>query len=142
MIGIVITGHGQFATGLLSSLTLIAGEFPNIAAVDFNHSDSTEGLTTKLEQAVRRFANCEKVLFLTDLLGGSPFKCSVLVGQELVDSRIVAGTNLAMLLEVVFASEGNDLEVLKNIALEVGRNGIKCFGDEPKVRKNLARAGI
>jgi len=142
MIGIIITGHGQFATGLLSSLTLIAGTFPNVAAVDFNGSDSTEDLTEKLEQAVKKIASYEQVLFLTDLVGGSPFKCSVLAGQELKDSRVIAGTNLPMVLEVVFASECDTAEALKNIGMEVGKSGIKCFGDEPRVRKCAVGAGI
>ena len=35
MIGLLITGHGHFATGLNSSLELIAGQQQNIALVDF-----------------------------------------------------------------------------------------------------------
>jgi len=32
--------------------------------------------------------------------------------------------------------------VLKNIALEVGKSAIKCFADETKVKKSMARMGI
>lgn len=142
MIGIIITGHGQFASGLLSSLTLIAGSFENVVAVDFNGSDSTEDLTEKIEQAVNKISSWKKVIFLTDLVGGSPFKSSVLVGQALKGSQVIAGANLPMVLEVVFASECDDIEILKNVAIEVGKNGIKCFDDEPKVRKAAARVGI
>lgn len=142
MIGIILTGHGQFASGLFSSLTLIAGSFENVVAVDFNGSDSTEDLTEKIEAAVRKNSNWDQVIFLTDLLGGSPFKSSVLVGQALKASRVIAGANLPMVLEVVFASECDDIEMLKNIALEVGKSGIKCFGDEPRIRKVASQAGI
>ena len=142
MIGIVITGHGQFATGLLSSLTLIAGDFENLVAVDFNGDDSTEELTEKIERAVKKIGQWKKVLFLTDLVGGSPFKCSVLVGQDSKESRVIAGANLPMLLEAVFASNGDDIEVLKNIAIEIGKSGVKCFGDAPKVKKMAAHGGI
>jgi PTS system N-acetylgalactosamine-specific IIA component len=142
MVGIVITGHGQFATGLLSSLQLIAGDFVNVAAIDFAVNNSTEDLSKKLKQAVQDFANCEKVMFFTDLVGGSPFRCCVLIGQEGIESKIIAGANLPMLLEIVFARDSGDLEALKNIALEVGKIAIKCFGDEPKVKKNMATMGI
>lgn len=142
MIGIILTGHGQFASGLFSSLTLIAGSFENVVAVDFNGSDSTEDLTEKLEAAVKKISNWDQVIFLTDLVGGSPFKSSVLVGQALKESRVIAGANLPMVLEVAFASGGDDIEVLKNIALEVGKSGIKCFGDEPRVKKVAAGARI
>lgn len=142
MVGIVITGHGQFATGLFSGLQLIAGSFDNVAAVDFDLNSSTEQLQEKLTQAVKSFANCNKVIFLTDLVGGSPFRCSVLAGQEVAESKVVAGANLPMLLEVVFNRESDDMEALREIALAVGKDGIKCFGDDPKVRKNIASAGI
>lgn len=142
MVGIVITGHGQFATGLLSSLQLIAGDFANVAAVDFPVNTSTEDLSEKLTQAVQDFANCDKVMFFTDLVGGSPFRCCVLIDQEGIESKIIAGANLPMLLEIVFARDSGDLEVLKNTALEVGKSAIKCFGDETKAKKNMARMGI
>ena len=47
MIGLIVTGHGHFASGLTSSLKLIAGEPKNYAAVDFEETDSTEDLAKK-----------------------------------------------------------------------------------------------
>ena len=35
MIGIVVTGHGHFPSGLLSAIELVVGRPENVAAVDF-----------------------------------------------------------------------------------------------------------
>ena len=45
MIGLIVTGHGNFATGITSSFRLIAGESPDYEAVDFLPEDSIEMLT-------------------------------------------------------------------------------------------------
>ena len=35
MVGIIVSGHGNFASGLLSTLKLIAGEQENVIGIDF-----------------------------------------------------------------------------------------------------------
>ena len=42
MIGLIVTGHGNFATGLTSSLKLIAGDPQYYVAVDFPQEYSVE----------------------------------------------------------------------------------------------------
>ena len=42
MIGLIVTGHGNFATGITSSLRLIVGEISDYEAVDFLPEDSIE----------------------------------------------------------------------------------------------------
>lgn len=44
MIGLIVTGHGHFATGLTTSLNLIAGDAKDYVAVDFEATDSTDDL--------------------------------------------------------------------------------------------------
>lgn len=142
MVGIVIAGHGQFATGLLSSLRLIAGDFANVAAVDFEMQNSIEELSEKLGQAVQNFTNCDKVIFFTDLAGGSPFRCSVLEGRKTAECKVIAGTNLPMVLEVLFARDSLEPEALQKLALATGKQGIQCFADEGKARQKNGAAGI
>ena len=77
MVGLLITGHGHFATGLGSSLRLITGNTENIEYVDFEADHSTETLAHNLNQAFDRLKNCDGVLVLSDLAGGSPFKTAV-----------------------------------------------------------------
>ena len=47
MIGLILSGHGNFASGLHTSLKLIAGDHSNVEYVDFEEIDSTETLMDK-----------------------------------------------------------------------------------------------
>jgi PTS system N-acetylgalactosamine-specific IIA component len=101
MVGLLITGHGHFATGLGSSLKLITGNTENIAYVDFEEDHSTELLTENLNRAFDQLKGCDGVLVLSDLAGGSPFKCSVecKYARQAQAIEVVAGSNLPMLVE-------------------------------------------
>ena len=52
MVGIIITGHCNFATGIASAVKLVAGQQKNLEAVDFLDTYSTEELKTKLTEAL------------------------------------------------------------------------------------------
>ena len=59
MIGLIVTGHGHFATGLTTSLNLIAGDAKEYVAVDFESTDSTDDLAKKLTDAMDSLKDCE-----------------------------------------------------------------------------------
>lgn len=101
MVGLLITGHGHFATGLGSSLKLITGNSENIELVDFEADHSTETLTENINKAMDRLSNCEGILVLSDLAGGSPFKCAVECKFARPEEKIevIAGSNLPMIIE-------------------------------------------
>lgn len=129
MIGIIISGHGNFATGLRSSLNLIAGNPTNVEYIDFVETDSTETLKEKYIKATNNLSNCNSILALSDLTGGSPFKTLVELKSEIEKPlEVIGGTNLSMILEVSMAKDFiDDLSILTTTALEAGKNGIMKF---------------
>lgn len=129
MIGIIISGHGNFATGLRSSLNLIAGNPGNVEYVDFLETDSTETLKQKYINSLHNLSNCNSILALSDLTGGSPFKTLVELKTEIeTPLEVIGGTNLAMILEISMAKDFiDDLSILAGTALETGKNGIVKF---------------
>ena len=62
MIGLIVTGHGHFATGLTTSLNLIAGDAKDYVAVDFEATDSTDDLAKKLTDAMDSLKDCEGIM--------------------------------------------------------------------------------
>lgn len=100
MLGLLVTGHGHFATGLNSSLELIAGAQPNVALVDFEADHSIETLKENLTNALDSLKEYDGVLVLSDLPGGSPFKTAVELKFERPDQAIevISGTNLPLLI--------------------------------------------
>ena len=99
MIGLIISGHGNFASGLHTSLKLIAGESDNIEYVDFEATDSIEDLRGKYLNSLQNLDKCDSILALSDLAGGSPFKTLVEIKTEIdKPMEVIAGNNLPMIL--------------------------------------------
>lgn len=130
MVGILVTGHGHFATGLGSSLQLITGITENVALVDFEADHSTDTLKANLHKAMDELKNCEGILVLSDLAGGSPFKNAVECKFERPDQQIevIAGTNLPMLIEggMMMAAYDSPLEMAETL-IPTGKDYIVRF---------------
>lgn len=127
MVGIIVSGHGNFASGLLSTLKLIAGEQENVVGIDFIDGQGSDELKNNIKEAINNFE--DEAFILTDLAGGSPFTNSVLLKQELTDKNIevISGTNIPMLLEVVLGRDNVELKDLIKTATEAGTKGINIF---------------
>ncbi len=129
MIGIIVTGHGTFATGLTSGLKLLAGELSDYVPVDFDPEESLEVLTANLQNALDALKECEGVLILADLTGGSPYNASVrlkLGGSDPVE--VIGGASLPILLDA-YMSRGmiSDPAVLARSSLKAGKAQTICF---------------
>lgn len=60
MVGVLVTGHGNFATGLKTSVELIAGASDYFKYVDFP-GDSTEKLAADQHKALDELKDCDGV---------------------------------------------------------------------------------
>ena len=129
MIGIVVSGHGNFATGLTSSLKLIAGDLSAYHAVDFVEGHGEEELTNGLKNAIEDLLQtCDGVLVMTDLVGGSPFKMAAMLSVGYPNVRVLGGTNLGMLLETKFMSQySDDVQALAEGAINTGKECMTLF---------------
>ncbi|MEG0315231.1 MAG: PTS galactosamine/N-acetylgalactosamine transporter subunit IIA [Erysipelotrichaceae bacterium] len=132
MIGIIVCGHGNFGTGLTSSLNLIAGVQQDYVAVDFVQQDSVEDLEKKLTTAFNSLSDCDGILVMSDLAGGSPFKTAVTVAQSYKNIQVLAGTNLGMIIEISMArTMVNDLSSLVDMAINVGKDQVMKYEFKP-----------
>lgn len=118
---IIITGHGNFASGLKSSLDLIVGNYDFIKVVDFTENKNPEELKNDIKSIIDKYSDNELYIF-TDLAGGTPFK----VSSELAlnnNVKVFCGTNLPMLIEAsMMVSLGCDIDT--NFIKETGINAI------------------
>lgn len=128
MIGLLVTGHANFGTGITSSVNLIAGEQEAYQAVDFLPTYSTEDLTREITKALDELKGCEGVIIFTDLMGGTPFNVSAQIGHGKDNIRIVAGTNLPMLVEIVMSRKFMDnMDELVDSVLETGKEQVTKY---------------
>ena len=128
MIGLVVTGHANFGSGMTSSVNLIAGEQEAYQHVDFLPTYSTEDLAAELNKALDALKDCEGVIIFTDLMGGTPFNTAAQLGRDRENVRILAGTNLPMLVEVVMSRKFmDDLDGLVDSLLQTGKEQVAKF---------------
>ena len=126
MIGIIVAGHGNFPTGIMSAVSLIAGNPEHIKAVDFVKGMSSQELKQKLEEQMEALGTSE-ILVMTDLLGGTPFNVASGIKTESGKSiKVLAGTNLAMAVEAIFSRELMGLEELE-IIRQSAKDGVEDF---------------
>lgn len=130
MLSIILTGHGGFASGLEQAMKQILGEQPQLIAIDFPESSTTALLISQLEQAVSELDNPAGIVFLTDLLGGTPFRVASTLAIQKPGYEVITGTNLQLLLEIVMERDGKSGEALRIQALECGHRGLTCLADE------------
>lgn len=123
MKGIIITGHGNFATGLASTLKLVIGEQEKTFFIDFTEELSSNELNKKIENAILKLNNDEGILIFTDILGGTPFNESAILATKYQNVIVFGGTNMAMLFEAFDTREEKECDSI----LEEGKNGMGIF---------------
>ena len=127
MVGIIITGHANFALGMMSAVKLVFGSPENLKIVNFGEEDSSEVLENNIKTAIHELKECDGLLCFTDIAGGTPFQVASRLSIEEAEMRVISGTNLPMLLGVLSERDDMDLHELAEYALEVGREEVKEF---------------
>lgn len=120
MKGILICGHGHFATGILSGLEMIVGSTENVRAVDFTPEDTPETIQGKLKVAIRELESYPGLVVFSDLAGGTPFQMVSLILKG-TGTPVFAGSSQAMILEVFQAEDPEPR------AMDAGHEGIKML---------------
>lgn len=131
MIGVIVSGHGHFATGITSALSLILGEQENYVTVDFPETDTATELENNIAKAIESLNACENILIFTDLLSGSPFNMAIMQAMKNDKIKVLYGTNLGMLVECVMKRNmGSEFDTLVNEAVEIGKTQVGLFAVE------------
>lgn len=122
----IIAGHGEFAEGLISAVQQITGRgnvFRGVSARDLSAAD----LETLIQRAIEDTG--ASVVF-TDLQAGSCTMAARRLTREHPDVLLVAGANLPMLLDFVFADSLPPGEAARH-AMDRGRAAITAIGGRP-----------
>ncbi|WP_028866703.1 PTS galactosamine/N-acetylgalactosamine transporter subunit IIA [Psychromonas hadalis] len=137
MIGVIVTGHGQFAYGMQKAVERIIGEQEHVAFIDFPIESSTEILTEQLSSAIDKTQQGKGVVFFTDLLGGTPFRAASLLSNKQDDVEVLTGINLQMLIEMLLERDDQELTVtqFREQAIVCGLLGLTSLYDQLEKKK-------
>lgn len=128
MIKVIIAGHGELPSRLLSTVESITGAIPDCQAISINPGEGRRELRHKIGITLEKFGREEKFLFLTDVFGGSASNIGFSFASD-YKMKIVTGVNLPMLLELANYRELEDLDELAFKLLRVGRESILMADD-------------
>lgn len=127
-IGVIVIAHGKLATDLVKTAEYIAGENPDVVAINVEKNMTIHEIKEKIEEGIKQVNKGEGVLILTDMFGGTPSNVSLsFIKKKQVE--VITGVNLPMLLKIFTVQEfqGN---------LQEFAEYIKSYG-----QKNILRAG-
>jgi hypothetical protein len=127
MIALIVTGHGNFATGICSALKLIAGDNEHILAVDFEAQHNIRNLENNLKTAFDSLKDVGSIVVFSDIAGGSPFKSASELKYKYSDKdiEVVAGANLPMLIEAfMLMNIYNDASDMAKALVETGKSQV------------------
>jgi len=128
MIGIILTGHGEFAYGMNSSMELIAGKPSDFKYVSFNNEMSQEELEINIRKAIEEFSYCDYILILTDITGGTPFNVSFTISMDLEKIKVITGVNLPLLLTLILTKDSDtEFDSYIESAIEEAKGSINFF---------------
>ena len=130
MIAVILSGHGGFASGIEQAIEQIIGQQTQFQAIDFPVECTTAQLDKAMREAVQELDSGEGIVFLTDLLGGTPFRTASLISQERDDIQVVTGTNLQMAAEMLLERDELNLIEFRDQALACGHRGITSLAAE------------
>jgi N-acetylgalactosamine PTS system EIIA component len=119
----IVAGHGEFAAGLVSAVEQITGRGAQLIPV------SVQGLSVEdIERLLRtRMHDANVHVIFTDLQAGSCTMASRRILRGVDDAVLIAGTNLPMLLDFVFADTRTPPDAARHAA-ERGRDAIAVHG--------------
>lgn len=139
MLGIIVSGHGEFATSFENTIKYIIGTQQKIKYINFNNQISKNILYEKFKNAIDELHLDDQILFITDLIGGTPFSVAVEISLENNQNKIkvIGGANLPTLLSALERREESD-NLLQNIEeiVEDGKNSINIFSNSIMEQNN------
>ena len=110
--------------GDVEFISVTAGDQPAFTVVPFE-GDQAASYGEDLRAAITAMREeCDGVLVFTDLLGGTPFNQSMMIAQDVDNVEVLTGTNLPMVIELLFLRGNATLAELGEQAVTVGQTGI------------------
>lgn len=126
MTGLIIATHGDLAASALEAAELLVGEQEQVETIGFRPGDSLELLLERFTQAIKRLEDCEEILVLTDIKGGSPCNAATVMKAKNPKLRVVAGLSIPLLAQF-FESKANGETLADSIdeLIEIGKFSIR-----------------
>lgn len=122
MKNIVLVTHGEFATGIVTSLELVYGKSENLETVTIHSSETLKEIIKNIQDKITGFNNNLPTVIITDISGGSTTQAALEILSSNENTYLLTGLSLGLLLEVVLADMTDSDEENKEILREIIEN--------------------
>jgi len=132
MPGILMVSHGDLASEFLKTMEIIMGTQKGVEAVGLYPGEGVEILHTKIGDAISRINDGSGVLVFVDLFGGTPFNvCFGMMSSEKdkVSMDVIAGMNLAMIIEACASKSRKSLEELIDSIKDTAQKSVRVCSE-------------
>lgn len=99
--GIILTSHGNLASGVYSSVKMIAGDFSNVRICELHKGENFDNLDKNFLKAYDELNSYDNILILCDMAGGTPFNRAVLTLSKKKNVSFICGLNFEMLYQAL-----------------------------------------
>lgn len=127
---VVLVSHGDFAKGLLDSLSMLAGKRDDVIAVGLTNGISAAQFAEEFAKAIEVIPSDASIIVLADIIGGSPLTTAMntLASLNRIDKTMaIGGMNLPLALTTVLMKDAFDGEDLVNNILGEATQALKQF---------------
>ena len=122
MKNIVLVTHGEFATGIVTSLELVYGKSENLETITIHSSETLKEIIKNIQDKITGFNNNLPTVIITDIAGGSTTQAALEILSSNENTYLLTGLSLGLLLEVVLADMTDSDEENKEILREIIEN--------------------
>jgi PTS system mannose-specific IIA component len=124
-VGVVVVGHGRFATEMVETLHSVVGEVDAVEGVSCKPSDDPETIRERVIAAIERVNRGAGVIVLADMLGDTASNVSLELARAREDVEVVAGVNMPMLLKLTTSRSGTTAQELAGFIRRYGQEHIQ-----------------
>ncbi|CCQ98770.1 PTS system fructose subfamily IIA component [[Clostridium] ultunense Esp] len=117
---LILCGHGKYASGVGSTLEMLAGHHDDLHYLDFTEDETDVTLKEKMIRIVKEHDGAQ-VLFICDLLGGTPYKVSAEIANFNPHMEVVAGCNIASIMETLFQKDAFPIQQLADFIVDASK---------------------
>lgn len=125
-VGVVVAGHGRFATEMVKTLLGVVGDVEGVEGVVCGPEAPIEAIGEAILEAVRRVDEGAGAIVCTDMLGDTATNASLNVAAIQTTVEVVAGVNMPMLVKLTTARAATSARELADFIRRYGQEHICC----------------
>ena len=127
---IVLVSHGEFASGLKTSLEMLAGKRDDVLAIGLPDGKTADEFALMFEEGIKGIKGEDEIILLADIVGGSPLTTAlnVLSNKGLIsNTTTIGGMNLPLALTSVLMKDTLAKDTFVETVLSESKNALQEF---------------